>query len=97
MRRIRMFQKAKQLPRDEIYVTYERTVPDREPTTWVGVDMNADNNTYALLDGTVIVKNSNFRRQYNQACGKILNVKRRNDARVMAKQQKKPGPPIITA
>ena len=77
------------LTRDEIYVTYERTVPDREPTTKVGVDMNADNNTYALLDGTVIVKNSNFRRQYSQACSKILNVKRRNDARVMAKQQKK--------
>ena len=81
--------KTVKLTRDEIYVTYEKTVPDRQPTTWAGVDMNADNNTYALLDGTVIVKRNDFRKQYNAACSKILKVGRRNDVRVMANQQKK--------
>ena len=81
--------KTVKLTRDEIYITYEKTVPDREPTTWAGVDMNADNNTYALLDGTVIVKRNDFRRQYNAACSKILSVKRRSDTRVMARQEKK--------
>ena len=81
--------KTVKLTRDEIYVTYEKTVPDRQPTTWAGVDMNADNNTYALLDGTVIVKRNDFRKQYNAACSKILKVWRRNDVRVMANQQKK--------
>ena len=81
--------KTVKLTRDEIHVTYEKTVPDRQPTTWAGVDMNADNNTYALLDGTVMVKRNDFRRQYNRACSKILNVKRRSDTRVMAKHQQK--------
>ena len=81
--------KTVKLTRDEIHVTYERMVPDRQPTTWAGVDMNADNNTYALLDGTVMVKRNDFRRQYNEACSKILSVKRRSDTRVMANQQKK--------
>ncbi len=77
------------LTRDEIYVTYERVVPDREPATWAGVDMNADNNTYALADGGVVVEHNDFQRQYNRACSKILRVKRRSDIRVMAKHQQK--------
>ena len=81
--------KTVKITKDEIYVTYERTVPDREPTTWAGVDMNADNNTYAFLDGSVMVQHNDFRKQYNKACCKVLSVKRRSDIRVMAKQQKK--------
>ena len=81
--------KTVKLTRDEIYITYEKTVPDREPTTWAGVDMNADNNTYALSDGTVIVERNDFRKQYNAACSKILKVRRRSDARIMARQEKK--------
>ncbi len=81
--------KTVRLTRDEIYVTYERVVPDREPTAWAGVDMNADNNTYALADGRVVVEHNDFRRQYNRACSKILRVKRRSDIRVMAKHQQK--------
>ena len=81
--------KTVKITRDEIYVTYERTVPDRQPTIWAGVDMNAGNNTYVLLDGTVMVERNDFHRQYNRACSKTLRVKRRSDVRVMAKQQKK--------
>ena len=63
------------LTRDEIHVTYEMMVPDRQPTTtWAGVDTNADNNTYALLDGTVMLKRNYSRRQYNRACSGIPNV-----------------------
>ncbi len=32
--------KTVKLTRDEIHVTHERTVPDRQPTTWAGVDTN---------------------------------------------------------
>ena len=77
------------LDRNEIYVTYEESVPDREPAAWAGVDMNADNNTYACTDGTVIIRRNDHARQYNAACCKILKVKRRDDRRVMAEYQTK--------
>ena len=81
--------KTVSLDRNEIYVMYEEDVPDREPAAWAGVDMNAGNNTYALTDGTVIIKRNDHTRQYNAACCKILKVKRRGDRRVMAKYQAK--------
>lgn len=77
------------LDRNEIYVTYEESVPDHEPTAWAGVDMNADNNTYVCTDGTVIIRRNDHTRQYNAACCKVLKVKRRDDRRVVAKYQVK--------
>ena len=73
---------------DKIYVRYERDVPDREPVSWAGVDMNAKNNTYAYANGMVSVVWNDYAKQYNAACGKILRVKRRGDKRIMAKYEK---------
>ena len=77
------------LTKDELYVRYERDVPDREPVSWAGVDMNAKNNTYAYANGMVSVVWNDYAKQYNAACGKILRVKRRGDARIMAKYTQK--------
>ncbi len=81
--------KTVQVDRDEIYVTYETWVPDREPASWTGVDMNADNNTYAYANGMTGVVRNEYGKQYNKACSAILRVKRRGDARIMAKHTKK--------
>ena len=81
--------KTVRLDRGHIYVTYEEQVPDREPVTWAGVDMNVGNNTYAFPDGTTTVERNDYSRQYNRACTKILRVRRRGDNRVMAKYQNK--------
>ena len=67
--------RAVKLTRDEIHATHQMTVPDSQPaTTRAGVDRNADDNTCALLDGTVMVKSRYSRRQYDRACNRILNV-----------------------
>ena len=71
------------LRRDKIYVTYEEHIPDRKPVAWAGVDMNANNNTYACTDGTVIVAQNDYAKQYNKAYSKILRVNRRGDVRIM--------------
>ena len=60
------------LKRDKIYVTYEIHIPDRDPVAWVGVDMNAKNDTYACTDGTVFVVRNNFTQEYNGVHSKIL-------------------------
>ena len=51
--------------------------------------MNANNNTYACTDGTVIVKQNDYAQQYNNVYNKILRVKRRGDARVMKQFRQK--------
>ncbi len=81
--------KTVQLDRNEIYVTYERTVPDREPTAWAGMDMNAKNNTYAYANGMTGTVWNEYGKEYNRAHSKIQRVKRRGDARVMEKCTKK--------
>ena len=77
--------KTVRLGRDEIYVTYEMDVPDREPISWAGLDMNAGNNTYAYPNGMTSVVWNNYAREYNAACSKVLRVRRRGDKRIMAK------------
>ena len=81
--------KTVRLDRDEIYITYERDVPDHEPVSWAGVDMNADNNTYAYPNGMVAPVWNDYRKEYNRVHSKILRVKRRGDKRVMAKYTEK--------
>ena len=81
--------KVVKLDRDQIHVTYEMWVPDREPATWAGVDMNARNNTYAYPNGMTSTVWNEYGNEYNKACSKILNVKRRGDTRIMEKQTKK--------
>ncbi|MBI1657545.1 MAG: transposase [Thaumarchaeota archaeon] len=81
--------KTVRLDRDEIYITYERYVPDREPASWVGIDMNAGNNTYAYPNGMVGIVWNKYGSEYNKAQSKILRVKRRGDARIIAKYTKK--------
>ena len=73
------------LRRDKICVTYEKHVHDRKPVVWAGVDMNANNDTYACTNGTVIVMQNDYAKEYNRVYNKIAKVRRRGDARVMAK------------
>ena len=77
------------LRRDKICVTYEKHIPDRKPVVWAGVDMNANNDTYACANGTVIVMQNDYAKEYNRVYNKIAKVKRRGDARVMAKFTRK--------
>ena len=81
--------KTVQLDRDEIYVTYERTVPDREPTVWAGIDMNAKNNTYAYANGMTGTVWNDYGREYNRAHSKIQRVRRLGDARITEKCTRK--------
>lgn len=49
-----------------------------------GVYVNANNDTYACTDGTVIVVQNDYAKEYNRAY-KILRVMRRGDVRIMRK------------
>ena len=75
--------KSVRVRRDTIDVVFDREVPDRKPKTWVGVDMNDNNNTYAFADGTVQVEQNDYGKQYNKLHCKIARVKRRNDRRIV--------------
>ena len=77
------------LKRDQIYVTCEEHIPDSKPIAWVGVGMNANNNTYACTNDTVIVKRNDYAEQYNKAYNKILRVKRHSDVCIMKRFQQK--------
>ena len=79
--------KTVRIDHDGTSVTFEKMVPDREPATWAGVDMNAGNDTYAFADGTTHVERNDYAKQYNRAYSKILRVKRRGDRRIMQKYQ----------
>ena len=77
--------KTVRLGRDQIAITYEMAVEDREPAMWAGMDMNAKNNTYAYANGMTSVVHNEYHKWYNAAHSKILKVKRRGDRRIMAK------------
>ena len=81
--------KTVRLDRDEIYITYEKGVPDREPASWAGMDMNAGNNTYAYPNGMTSVVWNDYAKEYKTACNKVLRVRRRDDARIMTKYTEK--------
>lgn len=49
-----------------------------------GVYVNVNNDTYACTDGTVIVVQNDYAKEYNRAY-KILRVMRRGDVRIMRK------------
>ena len=81
--------KTVRIHRETIDVSYDMEVPDREPETWAGVDMNGNNDTYAFADGTVQVRRNDFVRQYNRLQSKIARVKRKDDRRIMEQCQAK--------
>ncbi|MYB30732.1 MAG: transposase [Cenarchaeum sp. SB0663_bin_5] len=74
---------------NKIYITYKESIPDCEPVSWAGVDMNAKNNTYAFADGTAIMRPNRNAHEYNKAHSRMLKVKRRSDNRIMTKYTNK--------
>ena len=81
--------KSVRLSRDEIFIIYEVVVPDREPETWAGMDINAKNNTYAYPNGMTGTVWNEYGKEYSRAHSKIQRVRRLGDARVMEKCMKK--------
>lgn len=74
---------------DRLHVVYEEAVKPREPKAWAGVDMNANNDTYALPDGTIARADNDRGRLYNAAHSRICRMRRRGDRRIMDKHVKK--------
>lgn len=75
--------KSVRIHSDVIDMVYDREVPDQEPKTWVGVDMNGNNDTYAFADGTVTVEWNDFAEQYRKLHCKLARIGRRNDRRIV--------------
>ena len=62
----------------------EKRVSYHNLVVWAGMGMNASNDICACIDGTIIVVQNDYTKEYNRAYNKISEVNLRGDAHATA-------------